>query len=390
MAKFRSIETKHMEEREAAYRALSRLDRRQFMKVSLAALAAGSALGVTPHSFQPITFAAAQTPPPGAPKPGNAPKGSTPPPAKPESFRIAYISDSHLYERKLNDRFVNAILRAVDDVNRLVPQPDFVLYGGDLAQLGAPAELELGAQILKNLKAPLRMMVGEHDWYLDMGAKWRELFGEPTYSFDHKGVHFVVLNSVVEKDFWTARKLTPQQRMGTVAGLDNGVQSPFSVGDEQRAWLKKDLDKVSAATPVVVFSHSPLYKLYKPWNFWTDDAEQVQALLKKFQKVTVVHGHTHQLLTNRVGNIHFHGMLSTAWPWPYAPEGLPEYTVQMGRPDPFDVHDGLGDGELVVHPDGLVDKIYGLWNRNPITVPASYLASNGKTNRPVAAKRRSY
>jgi 3',5'-cyclic AMP phosphodiesterase CpdA len=31
------------------------------------------------------------------------------------------------------------------------PQPDFVLYGGDLAQLGQPAELELGAQILKEL-----------------------------------------------------------------------------------------------------------------------------------------------------------------------------------------------------------------------------------------------
>ena len=90
------------------------------------------------------------------------------------------------------------------------------------------------------------MMVGEHDWYLDMGEKWRELFGEPNYSFDHKGVHFVVLNSVIEKDFWTARKLTPMERMQTVAGLDNGVQSPFEVGDEQREWLKNDLAKVDA------------------------------------------------------------------------------------------------------------------------------------------------
>ena len=24
---------------------------------------------------------------------------------------------------------------------------------------------------------------------------------------------------------------------------------------------------------------SPLYKLYRPWNFWTEDAEEVQALL---------------------------------------------------------------------------------------------------------------
>ena len=100
---------------------------------------------------------------------------------------------------------MRSLLRAVDEVNNLDPRPDFVLYGGDLAQLGKSKELELGAEILKNLKAPVRMMVGEHDWFLDMGEKWRELFGQPTYSFDHKGVHFVVLNSVLEKDFWTAR-----------------------------------------------------------------------------------------------------------------------------------------------------------------------------------------
>ena len=123
-------------------------------------------------------------------------------------------------------------------------------------------ELELGAQILKNLKAPVRMMVGEHDWFLDMGEKWRELFGEPTYSFDHKGVHFVVLNSVIEKDFWTERGMTPMQRMQTVAGLDNGIQSRFKVGAEQRSWLENDLAVRSNDAPLIVFSHSPLYKYY--------------------------------------------------------------------------------------------------------------------------------
>jgi hypothetical protein len=111
-------------------------------------------------------------------------------------------------------------------VNSLDPQPDFVFYGGDLAQLGQVKELELGAAILKNLKAPLRIMVGEHDWYLDMGEKWQELFGEPTYSFDHKGVHFVVLNSVVEKDFWTERGMTPMERMKTVAGSTTASRAP--------------------------------------------------------------------------------------------------------------------------------------------------------------------
>lgn len=367
----KSIETKHMEERAAALTALRHLDRRGFLKVSGAALGAAAASGlVTPHSFAPIRVAGAQ--------------------GKGGGFKIAYISDSHLYEEKLNDRFIRALLRAVEDVNRLDPQPDFVLYGGDLAQLGQAGELALGAQALKELKAPVKMMVGEHDWYLDMGEKWRELFGPPNYSFDHKGVRVVVINSVVEADFWTERKLTPMQRMKTVAGLDNGAQRPFTVGEEGRAWLERELATVPRSTPLLVFSHSPLYKLYKNWNFWTDDAEPVQAILRRFKTVTVVHGHTHQPLTHRIGNIDFHGMLSTAWPWPYAPEGLPALTVQMDRPDPFNPNDGCGMGELRVHPDGLVDKLYRLWNRNPVSVPASYLRSNGKKDRPPSSSRRGY
>jgi hypothetical protein len=116
----------------------------------------------------------------------------------------------------------------------------------------------------------------------------------------------------------------------------------------------------------------------------------VQALLRRFRNVTVIHGHTHQLLTNRIGNIHFHGMLSTAWPWPYAPEGMPELTVMMNRQNPFDPADGCGYGEVSVHPDGLVDKIYALWNRNPITVSRQYTTSNGRSDRPPAPNLRTY
>jgi 3',5'-cyclic AMP phosphodiesterase CpdA len=265
---YKSVETRYMEERKEFFDSLKKLDRRSFVKVSTAALGAVAASGLTPpFSFQPVNVSF------GAEAASEA-----------ASFRFAYISDSHLYERDLNDRFVRSLMRAVDDVNNLDPQPDFVFYGGDLAQLGQPLELDLGAQILKNLKAPLKIMVGEHDWYLDMGDKWRELFGEPTYSWDHKGVHCVTLLSVVEKDFWTARGMSPMDRMKTVAGLDNGVQSPFTVGAEQREWLKNDLSKYGDDTPIIVFSHSPLYKLYKAWNFWTDDAEEVQAILSRFRR----------------------------------------------------------------------------------------------------------
>jgi 3',5'-cyclic AMP phosphodiesterase CpdA len=368
----KSVETKYLESREELLQGLAKLNRRQFMKVAGAAAGAALAQGILPpHSFTPVRVAQAAT--------GDA-----------GGFRFAYISDSHLYTKDVNDRFIRGLLRAVDDVNRMDPQPDFVLYGGDLAQLGRPEELDTGAQILKNLKAPVRMMVGEHDWYYDMGEKWRSLFGADNYSFDHKGVKFVTLNSVVEADFWTAKGLTPAERMSTVAGLDNGAQSSFTVGEANRAWLAKELEGVKDETPLVVFSHSPLYKLYKKWNFWTDDAEEVQKILKRFDTVTVIHGHTHQLLTNRIGNISFHGMLSTAWPWPYAPQGLPELTIQMSRPDPFNPSDGCGDGEVSVHPDGMVDKLYNLWNRNPVTVSATYMKSNGKEDRAQAPKLASY
>jgi 3',5'-cyclic AMP phosphodiesterase CpdA len=285
---------------------------------------------------------------------------------------------------------VRAALKAVDDVNALDPQPDFVLFGGDLAQLGQPEELEIGRQILKELKAPVRMMVGEHDWFLDMGERWRDLFGAPTYSFDHKGVHFSVLNSIIEKDFWTARGLSPMERMKVVAGLDNGIQSRFEVGAEQRAWLEKDLEKVSKSTPLVIFSHSPLYKYYRNWNFWTDDADEVQAILQPFENVTVIHGHTHQLLLNRIGNISFYGALSTAWPWPYAPEGLPKLTVQMSRANPFNPNDACGNGRFDVLANGLADAVYNLWDRNPVSVKASYLKSHGAQDRPPAPTLESY
>jgi 3',5'-cyclic AMP phosphodiesterase CpdA len=287
------------------------------------------------------------------------------------SMTFAYISDSHLIVKSGYDkehRFTRALVKAVQDVNAMNPQPDFVLYGGDLAQLGLKEELELGKGILSDLKPKLRMMVGEHDWYYDMGDKWRDFFGKDRYSFEHKGIHFVVLNSVIVEDYWTQPKMTPMDRMLFMAQLDNPKGKPFTVGVEQREWLAKDLSKVSKGIPVVVFSHSPLYKYYKSWNFWTDDAEAVQKILSPFKNVTVIHGHTHQVLVNRIGNITFYGMLSTAWPWPYASEGLPELTRQMDRADPFNQFDACGWGMADFVSEGQADKKYNLWDRDPMVV----------------------
>lgn len=300
-----------------------------------------------------------------------------------QSFSFAYISDSHIQHIK-GTEFVRSwdrgLIRAVAETNLLTPKPDFVMFGGDLAQLGTRAELDHGAEMLAKLDLELHCVMGEHDYYLDLGEYWSELFGPQHYSFDHKGVHFVVLNSILTHDEWTHNRWpSAEQRMLEMALLDNPNGSPFMVGETQRAWLAKDVEGLPRDTPLVVFSHSPIQKLFKSWNFWTDDAEQVQALLQPFDNVTVIYGHVHQIQYNQIGNIAFQSVMATAWPWPY-PQSysqlsntMPKLTVPMNRADPFFERDATG-WQMIDLETGRVAMRYTLNNNidrtvafNPIT-----------------------
>ena len=79
----KSVETKYMEERESLMRSLANLDRRNCLRVSGAAAAAVLSKNLAfPHTFQPVRVAGADV----------------------EPFRFAYISDSHLYDKTVNDR----------------------------------------------------------------------------------------------------------------------------------------------------------------------------------------------------------------------------------------------------------------------------------------------
>jgi Icc protein len=303
-----------------------------------------------------------------------------------KNFTFAYISDAHIQHIKGTDFVRNwdrGLIRAVAETNLLQPKPDFVMFGGDLAQLGTKAELDHGAEMLAKLDYETHCILGEHDYYLDLGEYWSKLFGPHYYSWDHKGVHFVALNSILTYDEWTHdRWPTAEQRMLEMAGLDNPNGSPFMVGEKQREWLRKDLEKVSKETPVVLFSHSPIQKLYKGWNFWTEDAEEVQALLQKFDDATVVYGHVHQIQYNQIGNISFHAVMATAWPWPYpqsyaqAEHNMPKLTVPMNRADPFFERDATG-WQTIDLKTGRIAMNYNLYNNKNRKV-----AYNPKTGQP--------
>jgi hypothetical protein len=63
-----------------------------------------------------------------------------------------------------------------------------------------------------------------------------------------------------------------------------------ALGEDQLEWLRKDVAPLSSSTPVVVFSHVPLWAVYPAWGWTTEDAGRALASLRRFGSVTVLNG----------------------------------------------------------------------------------------------------
>ena len=282
-------------------------------------------------------------------------------------FRFAWISDTHLYPQSVNTRFVEKVKRAAKEVQAMTPPVDFLIFGGDLAQLGRANELALGIQLLSEIKAKKVFIPGEHDWYYDMGAEWKKHFQNPSWTMDHKGVRFIGLDTVSHApDYWSAKKMSPEERMDHMADLDGNVAGPWAAaGGVGLDFLQKTLSDWDKAKPVVIFTHNPLYEYYPPWNFWVRDWREVHEILKPYKNVTNIHGHVHQVLYNEIGTMRSIGMLATSWPWPYAPEGVPKLTREMIRVDPGDIYDGVGYSDISMKNDRIENE-YVMWGRKEV------------------------
>ncbi len=220
-------------------------------------------------------------------------------------FSFVQISDSHIGFSKQANPDVNGTLRAsIDKINQIEKQPDFLIHTGDLTHLAKASEFDTLEQMLKSLRQRQIFYVpGEHDVTGDDGRLYRDRFGKGTMgmgwqSFDHKGIHFVGLNNVVQLE-----------------GLGK-------LGAAQLEWLGKDLSGVTSSTPIAVFAHIPLWSVYPEWGWGTEDSAQALALLKRFGSVTVLNGHIHQVLQKVEGSVTFHSAMSTAFPQP-APGSAP-------------------------------------------------------------------
>jgi 3',5'-cyclic AMP phosphodiesterase CpdA len=230
-------------------------------------------------------------------------------PKRKTGFTFAQISDSHIgFNKDPNHDVAKTLQEAVDKINSLEEQPAFVIHTGDITHLATAAQFDTAAQIMKSARAnQVYYVPGEHDVFTDDGKLYFERFGAGTHgqgwqSFDYNGVHFIGLINV----------LNLKQGSGTGLGGSGFGQ----LGQEQLAWLQKDVKGLSSSTPVVVFAHIPLWTIYPEWGWGTEESEQALSYLKRFGSVTVLNGHIHQVMQKVEGNVTFHTARSTAYPQP--------------------------------------------------------------------------
>jgi 3',5'-cyclic AMP phosphodiesterase CpdA len=220
-------------------------------------------------------------------------------------FYFVQLSDTHW---GFNGPVVNpdargTLPKAIDAVNALTVQPDFIVFTGDLTHTtDDPQErrrrLAEFKQVVKGLKnQDIHFLAGEHDASLDKGAAWKEHFGETHYTFDHKGVHFIALDNVSD----------PAARLG----------------DEQLEWLKADLAKQPKDARIVVFTHRPLFDLAPAWDWATRDGDKAVEILMPYRNVTVFYGHIHQENHHMTQHIAHHSAKSLIFPLP-APGSQPK------------------------------------------------------------------
>jgi hypothetical protein len=245
-----------------------------------------------------------------------------------EDFFFVQLSDTHWgFEGPPNPDARGTLQKAVAAVNSLESQPDFIVFTGDLTHTtDDPQErrkrLAQFSAIVKELRNPnVRFMPGEHDAALDSGKAYKEFFGEPVYTFDHKGVHFIA--------------------------LDNVSDAGASLGQAQLDWLKADLAKQDSAARIVVLAHRPLFDLYPQWDWATRDGAQAVELLMPYRNVTVFYGHIHQEHHHMTGHIAHHSAKSLIFPLP-APGSAPKRVPLAWNP--AEPYRGLGFRRVEAKP----------------------------------------
>jgi 3',5'-cyclic AMP phosphodiesterase CpdA len=234
-----------------------------------------------------------------------------------QDFYFVQLSDSHwgFEGDKINPDAKGTLLKAVKEVNSLTHKPDFVVFTGDLTQTTDDTNVrKKRMKEFQNIVSELdvkivHFMPGEHDASLDKGETYKDFFGATHYTFDHKGVHFIV--------------------------IDNVSDPTGSIGDEQLNWMKDDLAAQKPDSNIVVLTHRPLFDLYPQWDWSTRDGSKAIDLLLPYHNVTVFYGHIHQEHHHMTQHIAHHSAKSLMLPMPPAGSAPKRQAIPWSSDEPY-------------------------------------------------------
>jgi len=213
------------------------------------------------------------------------------------SFSFLFMTDIH---HQLENGAAEAFQTVIDTANQI--EADFVMTGGDLVYDVMRGNFDRSDSLFsmykkatERLNKPIYHTIGNHELFaiyeespedsLHPDYKYgmfERYFGPTYYSFDHKGWHFIVLNSIDVKD---------KRYYGVINA-------------EEMEWLREDLSKVDKNTPIALAMHIPLVCTYNqiypknpptvvPNNQWIYNRDEVLNLFKPYNLKLALQGHMH-------------------------------------------------------------------------------------------------
>ncbi len=198
-----------------------------------------------------------------------------------ETVRFAIIGD------RTGDHQPGVYAQIVQEVERM--QPDFVMTVGDHIEGYTEDTVRLNAewmeykQLIEPLTMPIYFTPGNHDILSDTQEEvYRDQIGDPYYSFDESGYHFVILDN---------------------GRWERGDRLPA----EELNWLNQDLSAHKSAKATVVFMHKP---------FWYNGVaagrpDTLHEIFKTYGVDAVFTGHFHQYFSGKYDGIMYTGIGSS-------------------------------------------------------------------------------
>lgn len=259
-----------------------------------------------------------------------------------EPFTFLFLTDTHIQPELDAARGTDMAFKKARSI-----RADFAIQGGDhvFDSLAVPKQralslFDLYEKTEQDLGMKVHHTIGNHDVvgiFPQSGVSptdplygkklFSDRFGKPYYSFNHKGHHFLVLDSI---------------------GITSDRSYEGRIDATQMDWIKQDLASIPAGTPIVVSVHIPLvtaFDSYVPVPT-TPPAHHGMSVANSAEVITLFEGH------NVLGVLQGHTHINERVEW----HGIPYITcgavsgnwwkgTRMGTPEGFTVVT-VADGKL--------------------------------------------